>query len=574
MVCALGAISAPYSECFPNSPKSSPIYPNLHIGKLFFTAAKKRFGTAIVRNKLTTVQCLFLAGIYCMYTMQQFSAWKMFNSASVACQAYLMKRKTWRGLPSSAGPVVNVGKGRRKKRRMADIEDRDGVISEETQNFEKRIYWSCLKSEVEICVELETCTSGLSELRYPHAFPSPPRHSRSPPAVEAPATNSTNSGTTGEGVYPLSSVLNATSSPTNNTSIQSPLSNSTNTPHTPATTVATSSSRTNYYTGSTTANPQEDEITWFYYLAEIALRKIERKISEALHPDPVTGPRARKNLPTSDDEDEDFNEDDPNNTTRSSPEYSRRRAHSNRHAVRNKYSLRPPPPPPPRCPAPAEMEELLNLTTEFEIQLGIWYSYLPSTVKFADLDPTPCRDERLQYLRGRSWKTKSDLYRPFLYHLIHQPHSNYIRNNYAPGTYERVAEFARKGLIYDKLFIMATVIEHRHHGAWLTLRNSGAGALVYLAAKKCGWFVKEGEANGGDGLVEIPEGCEEALEKTKKTLRFWGEKRGARDAIPLVEMICKVEEDWFGGGNGNGMKGEMGMGVMGVTTMGMEQGRW
>lgn len=84
-----------------------------------------------------------------MYTMQQFSGWKMFNSASVACQAYLMKRKTWRGIPSSAGPIATIEKGRRKKRRMAGGEDdeREGVLSEETQNFEKRIYWSCVKSE-------------------------------------------------------------------------------------------------------------------------------------------------------------------------------------------------------------------------------------------------------------------------------------------------------------------------------------------------------------------------------------------------------------------------------------------
>ncbi|KAF8448513.1 hypothetical protein BGX38DRAFT_573746 [Terfezia claveryi] len=284
MVCALGAVSAPYSECFPNSLKSSSIYPDLVIGKKFFLAAKKRFGTAIVRNKLTTVQCLFLGGMYSMYTMQQFSGWKMFNSASVACQAYLMKRKTWRGIPSSAGPIAN---GRWKKRRVGgDGNEREVVFSEETQNFEKRIYWSCVKSENEVCVELETCTSGLSDLRYPHAFPSPPRHSRSPPAMNSPpiATFTAASSTTGEGVYPLSSVLNASSSPADNHSIHSPMSNSANTPHTPAISVATNSSRTNYHTGSTTANPQEDEITWFYYLAEIALRKIERKINEALHP--------------------------------------------------------------------------------------------------------------------------------------------------------------------------------------------------------------------------------------------------------------------------------------------------
>ncbi|KAF8448512.1 hypothetical protein BGX38DRAFT_573740 [Terfezia claveryi] len=76
------------------------------------------------------------------------------------------------------------------------------------------------------------------------------------------------------------------------------------------------------------------------------------------------------------------------------------------------------------------MQELIHLTAEFETQLGIWYSYLPAPVKYEDLDTAPCRDERLQCLRGRCWKTKSDLYRPFLYHLIH--HAHHIRDNYPP----------------------------------------------------------------------------------------------------------------------------------------------
>ena len=74
-----------------------------------------------------------------MYTMQQFAAWKMFNAASVSCQAYLLKRRTWRGLSSASGAG-----GGRKLRKGED----GGVLSEETQNFEKRVYWSCLKSEM------------------------------------------------------------------------------------------------------------------------------------------------------------------------------------------------------------------------------------------------------------------------------------------------------------------------------------------------------------------------------------------------------------------------------------------
>lgn len=396
----------------------------------------------------------------------------------------------------------------------------------------------------------------------------------SPPAT----TVSTVPGTNGEGVYPLSSVLNASSSPSGNNSIHSPLSNTTHTPHTPAISVATNSSRNNYHTGSTTANPQEDEITWFYYLAEIALRKIERKINEALHPETLIGGR-RLSQPSSDSEDE-SNDDDLNEMSNSSDHARRRSNNRDAHAARDKYCLRPPPPAPPRAPTPAEMEELIHLTAEFETQLGIWYSYLPAAVKYEDLDATPCLDERLQYLRGRCWKTKSDLYRPFLYHLIHQPHAHHIRDNYSPGTFERVAEFARKGLMFDMLSIRATVIEHRHHGAWLTLRNSGSGSLVYLAARKCGWFVRE-EDGVREGFAVIPEGWEEAVEKTKEMLRWWGEKMGARDAMPLNDLICKLDHEWFGtpnnlGGGDLGMNMGMGMamGMGNVAQMGATQGRW
>lgn len=384
------------------------------------------------------------------------------------------------------------------------------------------------------------------------------------------ATVTAASGTAGEGVYPLSSVLNASSSPTGNHSIHSPMSNSTNTPHTPAISVTTNSSRANYHTGSTTANPQEDEITWFYYLAEIALRKIERKINEALHPETLRGGRRLSQL--SDSEEDLSNDDDLNRASNTSTQPRRRPSNRHAQAARNKYALRPPSQPQPRTPTPAEMEELIHLTAEFETQLDIWYSYLPPAVKYEDLDATPCRDERLQYLRSRCWKTKSDLYRPFLYHLIHQPNANHTRDNYSPGTFSRVAEFARKGLMFDMLAVRATVIEHRHHGAWLTLRNSTSGSLVYLAARRCGWFVKE-EDGVREGCAVIPDGCEEALEKTKEMLRWWGEKMGARDAMPLNEVLCKLDEAWFGKPHGvavGGMLAPIGVGV----GVGVGQGRW
>ena len=126
--------------------------------------------------------------------------------------------------------------------------------------------------------------------------------------------------------------------------------------------------------------------------------------------------------------------------------------------------------------------------------------------------------------------------------------------------------------MFDMLSVRSTVIEHRHHGAWLTLRNSMLGSLVYLAARRSGWFVRE-EDGFREGCAVIPEGCEGALEKTKEMLRWWGEKMGARDAMPSNEVLCKLDEEWFGKPHGvavGGMMVPIGMGV----GVGMEQGRW
>ena len=360
---------------------------------------------------------------------------------------------------------------------------------------EKLIWWPFR----ELCVELDTYPSGLSELRYPHSFPSPPRLSQSPQPMPSTVGSGIATGG-GEGAYPLSSVLNA-SSPTTMEQQSIPLSGT-----------RTNHLRLHYHTGSTTANREEDEITWFYYLAEIALRKIESTIieSRALN-------KWKRNIQGHTGENEEDDEDG------SQQEMGSR-------GVSSIY-VQAPPSRPPRTPTQAEMEEFIFHTKMFESQLETWTQCLPAQVKFADLDPAPCTDERLQYLRGRLWKTKSDLYRPFTYHLIHHVHSPLHNQN----VYNKVAAFAKKGLTYDMLFIKANVTEHRHHGAWLSLRGIGCGALVYLAARKSGHF---------KGL--IPEGWDEAMEKAKVTLKYWGGQMGTKDSKLTYELICKVEEDWFG----------------------------
>lgn len=105
------------------------MYPSSEISARYFSAAKKRLGLVMSSNKLVAVQCLFLAGIYHMYTMNQFAAWKMFNAASVSCEGYLHRKERAKAADASSGTLSLPS-------------------SEPTRHLEQRIYWSCLKSEL------------------------------------------------------------------------------------------------------------------------------------------------------------------------------------------------------------------------------------------------------------------------------------------------------------------------------------------------------------------------------------------------------------------------------------------
>jgi hypothetical protein len=235
----------------------------------------------------------------------------------------------------------------------------------------------------ELCAQLDTSHSGLNELDYPHAFPSPPREISTSAAFQS----STSFFEQPRSAHSLS----------------------------PDPTQPTPESR------------KEDELTWFYYLAEIALRKVELRMSDTFNPSP-----------------------NPHSPTTSHEE--------------------------------VKTSDLLNSAGEFELQLELWYSCLPPVLKFPE-DPTlPCEDERLQYLRQRYWWNVSRVYRPFLYHLIHH-------RSASPSS--QMVKYAQKGLEIDTNFILSNVITHRHHGAWLTLRAVTANSLVLVAAKRAGMSMPE-----------------------------------------------------------------------------------
>ncbi|KPM44215.1 hypothetical protein AK830_g2353 [Neonectria ditissima] len=101
----------------------------------------------------------------------------------------------------------------------------DGHISSEKRRLEQRLYWSCMKSECELRCEISLPTSGISRFGFPNLFPSPPNE------LSSPAANP------------------------------------------------------NFSSGSSVSKsvePEEEERSWFYYLAEISCRRMMNRAFTAL----------------------------------------------------------------------------------------------------------------------------------------------------------------------------------------------------------------------------------------------------------------------------------------------------
>ncbi|ODQ53301.1 hypothetical protein SAICODRAFT_25374 [Saitoella complicata NRRL Y-17804] len=66
------------------------------------------------------------------------------------------------------GLVIRIG---------AVSEEDSGNVDPETskrRRLEQNFFWSCLKSECEMCTEIELPNSGIGQFSYPYMFPGPP----------------------------------------------------------------------------------------------------------------------------------------------------------------------------------------------------------------------------------------------------------------------------------------------------------------------------------------------------------------------------------------------------------------
>ena len=106
-----------------------------------------------------------------------------------------------------------------------------------------------------------------------------------------------------------------------------------------------------------------DENSWYFFLSEIALRRITDKIAEAVI-EHIGQPQ----------------------TTNSHP----------------------------------AIEDLIPIVLEFDRQIQTWRDHLPGDINFEDV-PQPVATEWQQYSRGRYYRALELMYRPFIFLAIHSP---------------------------------------------------------------------------------------------------------------------------------------------------------
>ncbi|KAH7381168.1 vegetative cell wall protein gp1 [Phaeosphaeria sp. MPI-PUGE-AT-0046c] len=162
ITCALGCLTEPF-ECdyepdFADRParteQRSPHIVDMETAQSYYMAAKKRL--SLIDPSHLLVECLFFFGVFEMYCLRPLKAWNYFNSACVQCRNLLWMRS------QTSTPT--------------DLHDRlkvDLPIGA-LRLIEQRLYWSCLKSELELRCEIPLPQSGLANFDQPDLFPTPP----------------------------------------------------------------------------------------------------------------------------------------------------------------------------------------------------------------------------------------------------------------------------------------------------------------------------------------------------------------------------------------------------------------
>jgi hypothetical protein len=124
-------------------------------------------------------------------------------------------------------------------------------------------------------------------------------------------------------------------------------------------------------------------------------------------------------------------------------------------------------------------QSMLQALQEFDYQLTLYYESLPPVMKFPLEDLEPCFDELRHYLRWRFFSVRHDITITALYILIH--------NDVSHWSTELVAELVRLAnicLSLDLKFLKIGITTHRNHTTWLGPRKAVRSALILIAAER------------------------------------------------------------------------------------------
>ncbi|KAL3466524.1 hypothetical protein BJX64DRAFT_250226 [Aspergillus heterothallicus] len=364
----------------------------------FFRASQRRIGMLYHENSLMAIQCSFLTAVYLMTTFRILAAWKVFSQAGTQCVAWLTAQGQLPGWSQSSNWET----------------DALPRFPESQTSMGESLYWSCLKSELELCIELGLSGSSLNEMPYPHVYPSPP-----------------------------------------SLSILTDLS-------------------------ATTRQGKEDlERGWFFYLAEIALRRI---MNDAI---------------------------------------SSRYGKDSWYRTQDKWWA-------------TTTAEGLNgyssceYVTEYQSKLEDWYKVLPAPVSFTRDSTEPVHDILSGILRSHYIDILDVIYFPAIRAVVCEPLSEL-----GPDLLRITWEGLRNAI--DRITISKVGFWHRHQGTWLMIRTCSRSAL-YLLGVALRVKYEDGRASALADLLVDEDQWRTAVLQVIHLIEYWEE-----ESIDMRDLLARLK---------------------------------
>lgn len=438
-----------------------------------------------------------------MYTLRPIQSWHYFYQASIFCQFYL---RMTHGLSDSFAEVLG-SPSQRTTNTNNNPPSSTANADRKTRRIEQSLYWSCFKSECEFRVELPLPQSELCLGEYPNLFPSPP----SPASLSEDTSAMRGAGVRADGmISPGQSLGQPTPTGSENLGFNGGI-------------LGAAAPSASVMTGEDLELRQHamrlcrEEESWYYYLTEIALRRISNRIINTFFPSDPLAPSPPSLWLT---------------------------------------NIRP----------------LIRMAQEFEAQVSSWSAHLPPAMQQYETSSI-IRAPHLNYesesaggnvSRELSWaidnrllEMQTWLYQPFLYYFIHRATADVVGfglgedrtgnnipsllNPWSPSTTHSM-DFTGatptigggENLDVNEVTVLNSLITsgiecclktidvraryHRHHGLWYDLRSIMSAAVILLAVVKSGnaaWIPGGEVAIWGDGTPDLPSSAKQQKKKGK-----------------------------------------------------------